>query len=153
MVKYFAYGSNMSPTRLMERDIKYSNRQKGILRGYKFTINKKSFKNPNIGFANITEDDNSIVEGVLYDVEEGELLKLDKFEGSPKHYHRKMVYIDVGGFYHESITYIACSNWVSPEPLPTSQEYKNKILEGKDLLSDDYYNFLKENIFLTENIS
>lgn len=65
----------------------------------------------------------------------------------------KMVYIDVGGFYHEAITYIACAEWVSPNLLPTSTEYKAKILEGKDLLSDEYYNFLNENIFLGENIS
>lgn len=148
MIKYFAYGSNMSPSRLIERDVKYQNRQKGVLRGYRFIINKKSYKNPSIGFANIIEDEHSIVEGVLYDVENSEIEKLDIFEGFPKHYNRIKVYIEVDGYFHEAITYIGNSNYTSQNWLPTTDEYKSKIMSGCDLLSESYSKNLDKNIFL-----
>jgi len=145
-MKYFAYGSNMSENNLKNRGVIYSKRQKGILKGYKFIINKKSYKDPTIGFANIIIDENSFVEGVLYDVKETEILKLDKFEGFPKHYYKSKVYVDIGGFFEEAIVYIAQTEWTSITELKTTEEYRNKILEGKDSISDEYFQFLNENI-------
>jgi gamma-glutamylcyclotransferase len=145
-MKYFSYGSNMSESNLKNRGVIFSNKQKGILRGYQFIINKKSYKDPTIGFANIIPNINSFVEGVLYDVDPSEITKLDIFEGFPKHYNKISVYVNVDGFFEESIVYIAQKEWTSPIELKTTEEYKNKILEGKENLSEKYFDFLNENI-------
>lgn len=137
-MKYFAYGSNMSADRLLERGVNFLSKEKGTLKGYRFLINKKSQKNPNIGFANIIKDENSEVEGILYEVKTEDILKLDKYEGYPKHYRRENHIINN----QEAIVYIANDSWTSENELGTTDEYKNHILEGKEYLSEKYYNKL-----------
>jgi len=43
-MNYFAYGSNMSSQRLIERVVNFISKEKGTLKGYRFIINKKSQK-------------------------------------------------------------------------------------------------------------
>lgn len=139
-MKYFAYGSNMNDKRMIERGVNFFSKEKGTLKGYKFIINKKSQKNPNIGFANIIRDENSEVEGIIYDILPEDILKLDKFEGFPKHYRRENYIIND----KECVIYIANDIWTTPNELEATEEYKNHILEGKEFLSDNYYNKLLE---------
>lgn len=139
-MKYFAYGSNLDDKRMTDRDVNFSSKEKGSLKGYRFIINKKSQKNPNVGFANIIRDDNSEVEGIIYEVSNEDILKLDKFEGYPKHYNRDTYTINN----KQCVIYIANNEWVSPTELNATEEYKNHILEGKNFLSDDYYKKLLE---------
>lgn len=139
-MKYFAYGSNMNDKRMTERGVNFLSKEKGTLKGYKFIINKKSQKNPNIGFANIIRDDNSEVEGIIYEVNLDDILKLDKFEGVPKHYRRELYTIDD----KQCVIYIANDEWTSKNELEATDEYKNHILEGKEFLSENYYNKLLE---------
>ena len=75
-MNYFAYGSNMSSSRLNARSVNFFSKEKGVLKGYRFVINKKSKKDPTIGFANIIKDNNSEVEGIIYEVKE------EKFVGN-----------------------------------------------------------------------
>lgn len=137
---YYAYGSNMNDKRMTERGVNFLSKEKGSLKGYKFVINKKSQKNPNIGFANIIRDDNSEVEGIIYEVSQEDILKLDKFEGFPKHYNRDTYIIND----KKCVIYIANNNWTSTNELIATEEYKNHILEGKEYLSEEYYNKLLE---------
>lgn len=139
-MKYFAYGSNMSEKRMLERDITIISRKSATLHGYRLIINKKSFKDHRIGFANIVEDINSRVEGILYEIEYEDVSKLDKFEGFPKHYNRTFMKIDND----EAIVYIATNAWISNTDLLTTKEYKNYLLEGKEFLSESYYEKLLE---------
>lgn len=139
-MNYFAYGSNMNIKRMLERGVFFSSKEKGTLKGYKFIINKKSQKNPNIGFANIIRDDNSEVEGIIYEVSENDILKLDKYEGYPKHYNRVTYIINN----KECVIYIANQEWTSVNELESTEEYKNHILEGKEFLSENYYKKLLE---------
>lgn len=139
-MKYFAYGSNMSSGRMIERGVNFTSKEKGILKGYRFIINKKSAKDMRVGFANVIEDKNSQVEGILYEITDNEIYKLDKYEGYPKHYHREL--IEINGEY--ATVYIANEPWISKNELYTTEEYKNHILEGKEFLSEDYYNKLLE---------
>lgn len=139
-MKYFAYGSNLNEKRMTERGVNFTSKEKGILKGYRFIINKKSQKNPNIGFANIIRDDNSEVEGIIYEVSQEDILKLDKFEGFPTHYNRECYIINN----KECIIYIANDTWVSSTELEATEEYKDHILEGKNFLSDTYYKKLLE---------
>jgi gamma-glutamylcyclotransferase len=140
-MKYFAYGSNMSIERLKDRKINWTTREKGIIKGYKLVINKRSKKNPNIGFANIVEDENSIVEGIIYDIPDEDVYILDKYEGvNNNHYYKTYMYIN-----NESVlVYIANGSWLSDKELETTEEYKNFILEGKEFLSKEYINKLLE---------
>ena len=137
---YFAYGSNMNDKRITERGVNFLSKERGTLKGYKFIINKKSQKNPNIGFANIIRDDNSEVEGIIYEVFQEDILKLDKFEGSPTHYRREYYIINN----KRCAIYIANDTWTSVNELEATQEYKKHILEGKTFLSDNYYKKLLE---------
>ena len=139
-MNYFAYGSNMNIKRLLERGVFFSAKEKGSLKGYRFIINKRSQKNPNIGFANIIKDSSSHVEGVIYDVSQEDILKLDKFEGYPKHYRRENHIINN----KECVVYIANEEWTSANELESTEEYKNHILEGREFLSENYYNKLLE---------
>ena len=139
-MNYFAYGSNMSSSRLTERGVNFLSKEKGTLKGYKFIINKKSQKNPNIGFANIIKDNSSEVEGIIYEVNEEDLIKLDKYEGAPKHYKRETYIINN----KKCVIYIANKEWTSINELKATEEYKNHILEGKEFLSDNYYKKLLE---------
>jgi len=146
-IYYFAYGSNMSERRMIGRGLTPLNKQIGYLDGFKFIINKKSFKNPNQGFANVIPDEHSVVEGILYEIYENDIKKLDKFEGFPKHYGKETLMIRLqDGSMVSSIVYVANLNWVSKTELKATEEYKNFILEGREYISENYYKFLNENI-------
>lgn len=132
---YFAYGSNMNEQRMIERGVNWKSKENGVLKGYRFIINKKSQKNPSIGFANIIRDENSEVEGIIYEVTYDDILKLDGFEGYPKHYNRN--FMSIGD--KECVVYFANEKWISLNELLTTEEYKNHILEGKLFLSKNYY--------------
>lgn len=151
---YFAYGSNMSEKRMIGRGLTPISKQVGVLENYKFIINKKSYKNPNIGFANVMLSEKDKVEGILYEVSENDIKKLDKFEGFPKHYRKELLTITlINGDLKQAIVYIANSNWVSKTELKSTKEYKNYILEGINYISNNYYLFLNENIkTIDENI-
>jgi len=137
---YYAYGSNMNEKRMTDRGVNFISKEKGTLEGYKFVVNKKSQKNPHIGFANIIEDKDSKVEGVIYELNHTDIKKLDRFEGYPRHYYRKIININN----KECVVYIANMNWTTENELPTSKDYKNHILEGKTYLTNEYYNKLLE---------
>jgi gamma-glutamylcyclotransferase (GGCT)/AIG2-like uncharacterized protein YtfP len=138
MLKYFAYGSNLNDNRMISRGVNFTSKEKGILKGYRFVINKISQKNPNIGFANIVKDENSEVEGIIYGVNMDDIQKLDKYEGAPKHYRREILTINN----EQVVVYIANESWTSIDELYTTEEYKNHILEGKEYLSEKYFNQL-----------
>jgi len=140
-MNYFAYGSNLNYKRMIERGVNFTSKEKGSLKGYRFIINKKSQKNPNIGFANIIKDNSSHVEGIIYEVSQEDLIKLDKFEGvSNGHYRRENHHINN----KECVVYIANDEWTSINELEATEEYKNHILEGKEFLSENYYKKLLE---------
>ena len=145
-MKYFSYGSNLSSKRMSERNVDVLDKKSGILEGYKFTINKKSYKDPTLGFANIIKDDNSFVEGIIYDISDESISILDSYEGYPKHYYKEILPIKVNNEYIDCVIYIANEKWISKNELLTTLEYKNYILDGKDFLTDEYYNMLNEKI-------
>lgn len=139
MVFYYAYGSNMSEQRMLDRKIRFFSRKFGILKDYRLVFNKISKSNNNISFANIVESIGDFVEGVIYEINEYDIKKLDKFEGYPLHYTRKNVIIDN----ISCVVYIAQNEWIKEGVYPT-KEYINYLLEAKDLLSEEYYNKIKK---------
>jgi len=139
MVFYYAYGSNMSEQRMLDRKITFFSRKFGILKNYKLVFNKISKSNNNTSFANIVESIGDFVEGIIYEIDDNDIKKLDKFEGHPVHYTRKNVLIDN----KSCIVYIAQDQWIKEGIYPT-KEYINYLLEAKDLLSEEYYNKIKK---------
>ena len=140
---YFAYGSNMNPERMKERGVNFLSRKRAILYGWRLEFNKEALRNPKEGYANIVKDENSFVEGCIYEIKEDDFKKLDKYEGYPEHYYRVEVKVRMDdGDEVDAITYVANPNKVK-EGLKPSKEYLDHLLKGSDLLSDDYINKLK----------
>ena len=142
MIYYFAYGSNMSLNRMNERGCKINSSNRGILQDHKLVFNKKSGKFRNTGFANVIPNPGTDVEGALYEIDDSDILKLDKWEGSPNHYKRivKNILTEVG--IKEAYVYIASSEWIS-EGLKPSKSYIKYLLDGKLYLTQSYFNYLR----------
>ena len=142
-MRYFAYGSNMNPERMIERGVSFTSRERAVLEGWRLKFNKVSSINAREGYANIERDDNSVVEGILYTIEDKDIEKLDTFEGYPKHYNRVVLKVKKdNGEEVEALVYIANPDKVK-DGLKPSKEYLNHLLRGCDLLSENYCNMLR----------
>ena len=143
MVKYFAYGSNMNPKRLINRQISFAQRKRAVLKGYRLEFNKVASRNPKEGYANIIQDENGVVEGALYEILESDLSKLNRYEGFPAHYDRIKVKVhnDFDQI-DEAVVYIAQPD-KTISGLKPSRDYLDHLLAAKDILSENYYNRLK----------
>lgn len=139
MVYYFAYGSNMNFERLKNRDCSASRLGRAFLNGYELIFNKIAHNKPGISYANIQENENLIVEGVLYTLDSLDLL--DKFEGYPKQYFRKEIEIDFENKKINAWTYIAVKDRICNNCLP-EREYMKHILQGEPFLSKSYFKML-----------
>jgi len=136
MINYFAYGSNMSVPRIIQRGLSPLSGSVGILKGWKLKFNKKASKG-DWAFANIEKIEGEVVEGIVFSIPESDLEKLDKFEGAPNHYRREKIEVMVKGNPTECITYIAQENHIVEGIFPT-KEYLGFLIEGSSLLSDEY---------------
>ena len=137
-MKYFAYGSNMNPERMMERSIGFSQRSHAILKGYRLEFNKIASRNPQEGYANVVKFENGIVEGLLYEIRNSDLSKLDTREGYPDHYDRVKVKVQLDdGQKVQAVTYIAQPDKLR-DGLKPSRDYLGHLLAAKDVLSESY---------------
>ena len=110
-----------------------------ILPDYEMIFNKHSNDG---GKANIMSSPGNIVEGILYSVNEEDLLILDKFEGvSSKQYKRYE--IKVRDKNKNSIPAVAYKALNTGKVAAPTKEYLNYILEGREFLSPGYYSKLK----------
>jgi cation transport regulator ChaC len=140
---YFAYGSNMDPSRMEDRGIAFHGREPARLPGYRLEFNKLSSRGPDQGFANIVPDCGAAVEGVLYTLSREDLALLDLYEGFPAHYGRMEVEVrPAGGRVIAALAYIARPEQVR-EGLKPSREYLGHLLAAGDLLSAEYLGRLR----------
>jgi gamma-glutamylcyclotransferase (GGCT)/AIG2-like uncharacterized protein YtfP len=139
-MKYFAYGSNMDASRMKERKINYSSRQFAILKDFKLVFDKKA-RDGDYSYANIVQQPGEKVEGILYELAETEISKLDYFEGYPFHYKRIEINVLRNDKHIRAVSYIAQPDKTAEGLLP-KKEYLNHLLAGKDLLSKEYISFL-----------
>jgi len=143
MVYYFAYGSNMDEMRMKGRVDCYSIIGGGILTGYNLRFNKIDDKS-GAGYANIVLDSESIVEGVIYKVDEIAISKLDINEGTKNHhYYRKQVKVETNGEILNCEVYIAYPERINDKLKPT-KTYLDHLLAGKPYLSEKYYREISE---------
>ena len=143
-MKYFAYGSNCNPSIMKRKGVTSRSRRRAVLHGYRLRFNKRALRETlpeTIGFASIEEEEHGRVEGVLYDIEDDHLDRLDRSERHPDHYARIEVQVDVDGELHDCWTYQAQPDKVA-EGLVPSRNDLNHILAARDFLSEQYYQAL-----------
>ena len=145
---YFAYGSNMDIKRLRAREVSPQSRKRAALQAHELKFNKLVSSISLNGYANIVPRVGGIVEGVLCEITQSEIEKLDEHEGCfgpsnlRNHYDRMIVRVRLGdGSETDAETYIAAGGRTRVGLKP-SREYLNCCLAGKDFLSDSYYRWL-----------
>lgn len=143
-MKYFAYGSNCNPAVMERKGVEFTSSQHAVLPGYRLLFNKQALREklpPGIGFANINEDPEGTVEGILYDIVDQHLPRLDESERYPDHYGRIEVTVETKDGAVTCTTYQARPDKVASGLTP-SRNYLNHILAAKDFLSWQYYQAL-----------
>ena len=124
---YFAYGSNMSATRLLRR-IPAEKLGTGVLRGYQLAFTKPGELD---GSAKCdicpSANEDSAVYGVLYDIREEHKPTLDRYEGLGYGYRTENVEIEFRGETVTALTYIAMD--CRPELLPF-EWYRQHVYRG-----------------------
>ncbi|REJ70384.1 MAG: gamma-glutamylcyclotransferase [Planctomycetota bacterium] len=146
LMKYFAYGSNCNPAILANKRVEFKSRARGTLRGYRMRFNKKALRErlpEGIGFANIEADPDGVVEGIVYDVVDEHVCRLDESERYPDHYTRITITVETPSGFEECQAYQAQPDKVAGGLVP-SRNYLNHILAAHDFLSKQYYQALDQ---------
>ena len=136
---YFAYGSNMSTGRLFSRIYGAKVFSSGRIVDKKVICNKKSIDKS--GKANLVNSPGNVVYGILYEIDQSDLDKLDKFENG---YQRKTVEILMEkGVSVLAESYISSNCTDDSRPL---KWYKKFIVEGaiEHRFPEDYIDYLKQ---------
>lgn len=143
-MKYFAYGSNCNPAVMEKKGVEFSSPKPAVLAGYRLLFNKQAMREklpPGIGFANINVDPDGTVEGILYDIDDAHLGRLDESERYPDHYTRIEVTVKTEDGMVQCNAYQAQSDKIAAGLRP-SRNYLNHILAAKDFLSWQYFQAL-----------
>lgn len=144
MAFYFAYGSNCNIDVMQRKAVRFTSRRRAALRGFRLLFNKKSEREllPDaIGFANINEEPDGIVEGILYEIVDADMPALDASERYPDHYNRIRIVVEAESGSVECWVYKAQPDMVCDRLVP-SRNYLNHILAGREFLSQQYYEAL-----------
>ncbi|MBI34066.1 MAG: hypothetical protein CMP67_01715 [Flavobacteriales bacterium] len=140
MEYYFAYGSLMDLHFMKSLGVRYENPQSGKLFGYDFQVNVMDSFNRNYGYANVTLNNETHVEGILVEIPKIDLALLDAYEGYPELYSRRKLNIQCSGENKklESWVYLGNLNCISKRNLKLSIIQKERIKEGFEFLSEGY---------------
>ena len=129
MPLYFAYASNLSTRQMDHRCRSRETISRAALQGYRLDFPRRSYRPRGRGVAGVVPDAGGSDRGVVYDISDDDLARLDRAEGVPKSYVRRRVTVEPrGGGTLEVWTYFA-----NPEPgapFRPSREYLDVILEG-----------------------
>jgi len=124
---YFAYASNLSRRQMAERVPQARPRFSAVLPNYKLVFSGYS-RNWRGAMATIQSSHGDRVLGGVYEISEGDLPKLDKYEGAPAEYiHLKVLVFPDAGPPIEAVTYIRPRALDEAKPSP---EYLAVIREG-----------------------
>ena len=137
----------MDPSQLNNKKIKMRNPRVAKLERYQFAFTKKSNWDSKLsqasrinGKANISENNDSIVWGILLDLTESEVEKMDDSEGTGSgHYFRKSVEVITDSGIVKAITYGAHDDKLIHKTTPL-EWYLNHVLDGAKYhnLPEDY---------------
>lgn len=140
---YFGFASSLSKRKMEERGAKFLSRESAVLRGYRLEFST-NWKDDGFGYANIVPDEGSTVHGALYVCEKGSLANLDKEHIiESNRFHRETVQVEKsGGEIVEATAYRAKEEFVNKKLKP-SEVYLNEILEGEDLIPEEYAEYIR----------
>jgi gamma-glutamylcyclotransferase (GGCT)/AIG2-like uncharacterized protein YtfP len=131
---YFAYGSNMDWNQM--RDLCTSSRFAGIavLQDHKLAFTRKSVKR-GCGVADVVAQDGAHVWGVVYDIADLDVGKLDVSEGfrpgrEKNSYYRRECLVFLDGEEQRPVAVSAYFGDLQPNPPLPNAAYKNLILVG-----------------------
>lgn len=135
---YFAYGSNMNPQRMADRELQVVDLCAGWLDDFGLRFNKRSRRDAQLACANIVYARGERLEGVLYQLAcAEEILKLDPHEGTPFMYSREMFPVQTPAGIIAAWTYVA-NPAVIDNSIRPARWYIEHLLAGRDFLSAAY---------------
>ena len=124
---YFAFGSNLSKKQMQQRCPASKPRSAATLPNYKLVFVGWS-RQWRGGVASIKRSRGDRVSGAIYEVSDGDLRRLDSYEGYPGNYNRLNVTVfDEDGDPVEAVTYIKIGQLDATQP---SREYFAVIQQG-----------------------
>lgn len=144
MINFFTYAELMNPKVMEELGLKYNAMFCVTLSSWKLAFNKTPFDSDapaGLGLANIvpTADNQGMMEGVMYEMDEAYLPRLDEIHRCPKEYQRKTMRFNkhdftmVGGY-----AYIARAEKTGTQLRP-SKAIMQKIRGAKKQLQMLYF--------------
>ena len=138
-IAYFAYGSNMSTERLRKRVPSAKPIGRAKLPDKRLTCNKKS--KDGSGKANLTDNTGYIVWGVLYEIDEIELNKLDEVESG----YIRMIMKVITDEDSQVEAHVYVSSEITDDARPYNW-YKKLIIDGarEHQLPESYVKYLKQ---------
>lgn len=140
---YFAYGSNLSLEQLKKRSV-YYDKTPAKLYDYELAFNKMAKRDPRVGMGNIIPSKGSVVEGIVYELDNLSVSVLDNSEGVPTHYNKKIVEVELqNGEKMNVFVYIANPNMVKDGLLPTSSYLKKFLVDAEKYMSKEYIERIK----------
>jgi gamma-glutamylcyclotransferase (GGCT)/AIG2-like uncharacterized protein YtfP len=135
---YFAYGSNMNEQRVRARGLVVLQVEGARLPGFRLQFDKHSVAHAGMGHANLVYHPGEVVEGVLYRLADpDEIVKMDRFEGSPVSYSRDIVEVQTASGPVCCWTYFA-NPAVRRAGLLPPRSYLDHLLAGRPFLSAAY---------------
>ena len=161
MIHYFAYGSNMDEEDFEKRCrekgwcmVKFQNHRAAKLEGYKLSFNYRSTY-WEAGAANIMEDEESCVYGLLSEIEDSDLETIRKKEGyyedcSKCYYNEICINVELlcdGTVVKEVKTYKVTKDKETAEDQRPKEKYMQLIIKNAKI-----YNFPKEYTEYLESI-
>lgn len=117
-MKYFAYGMNTNVDQMTQRCPGAVNLGAARLAGYRFRF---------AGHADVVEQPNGIVDGVLWEITDKCLESLDHLEGFPYYYDRKEVTVVNERGSESAMVYYMVDGM--PDGMP-SNSYRDMVMEG-----------------------
>jgi gamma-glutamylcyclotransferase (GGCT)/AIG2-like uncharacterized protein YtfP len=120
-MRYFAFGSNLCRAQFAARCPGSRPVSRATLRGWRLAFRGH-------GHADIVRQKGGVVQGALYEVTDGDLAALDRYEGAPHYYHRIKVRVrDDAGRLVWALAYKMRAD--CDDALP-SLSYRQTILRG-----------------------
>lgn len=133
MLKYFAYGSNLHPVRLMQRVPESEFLCRAIVPGFRLYFHKRS--SDGSGKCNIFYSGNNddIVHGAIYQMPVDSQKILDRYEGVGYGYEVQTIEVTSDDQAHEAFAYVAHQSHID-DLLQPYHWYKELVLRGAEHL-------------------
>lgn len=148
-IYYFAYDQHMDPIHLRRMQIPFRFCISAFLLNYRLAFNvleDELFRFEKRGLANIIPEVGNRVEGVLYEIQEDDFVKLDDDAGvvNLKYYRKLVLARGQTGDVYSAMTYAAWPDVTARGLLP-SGDYLKKILRAarQTGISNEFYHWLE----------